>query len=190
MTAIPAPPVGARVRHTATYTDGTIIIREGIVVACSPNDFVDKPHICIGPRQAFAGPLEDLPGVYEVAIEVLEVPEPPIPPEPVDGYYLDQDGDLWRHRDGDDPGWYQGSDGGPYDWAELNRTWAPLVRLIPDPADSAPTLPWLDGGDEVKTDLNFVTPVWIVIKAGWHSIEEAEEIAAAILRGVREARQG
>jgi len=189
VTAIPVPPVGAHVRHTTTYTGGTTVTVEGPVVLHADNNTYGAPHIYIGNEtDQLVAYLEDAPGgEYSVSLEVLEEP---LPPEPPSGTVMqDADGDVWQRR-GDV--WHLCGDKGSVSW-EIVVGNGPLRRLICDPADNAPALPWADGAEGEIEDKIHVSHgggnVYIHITAGYLRPEEAQLRAAVILRAVREARQ-
>lgn len=79
------------------------------------------------------------------------------------------------------------------DWAHITSRYGPLRRLIPDPADDAPALPWhIDScGVSARVHLDSGNPrlVCIEVVDNGYTPDEARQIAAAILRGVREAEQ-
>lgn len=192
---IPTPPIGARVRHTSTYPDGTAVIVEGIVTD-SYNGGA-PPHVVIGrDRYLF---LVDQPG-FTVALEVLDVPG--LPPEPPNGTVYSDGAAAWIRHDIDiesDGGQWWGTDTG-----QLHgyRTWqevAPIVaqpgwrRHVPDPADTAPALPW-DVEDKDEDSLEIVTSdlvgVAALVSVNSSSVylapAAAREAAGVLLRAARE----
>lgn len=184
--SITPPPVGARVRHVTTYPDGTLSIIEGIVMPYEDGFPHVGPYVNIGKEQDRCLFLIDQP-TFTVALEVLEQPSPP--PEPTDGYYLDRDEDVWQRVDDEDSEghWRYGTL--RRHWATLNQDHGPLKRLILDPADSAPALPWTLGHQLDRIGVTDNNLVWVNLRPDYHTPEEAELRAAAILRAAREARQ-
>lgn len=201
---IPAPPVGARVRHTTTYSQGTTVTIDGTVVLDTSPNQIAEPRIYIGDdADQLVAYLVDRPGEYTVALEVLA---PPPPTEPEEGF-VGRAGDmLWERddrpeRDGDvTPGehWWTTGNENAFTWAELRvrlrELGHQLTRLIPDPADDAPALPWSGSGPasyrpHIHIDGDQPGRLCISVPDDDYSPDEAETIASVIWRAAREARQ-
>lgn len=194
--SIAAPPVGARVRHTMTYADGTVLAVEGIVMPYDdglgfPNR---EPFVNISKELELSRFLVDRPE-FTVALEVLE--QPPCPPEPPNGAVYSNGIDVAIRCD--DPA--DDVEGQSRWWRagiETFSRWAGVVSIvsqpgwclyIPDPADSAPALPWTTGEHKDRIGVTDNNLVWVNLRPDYHTPEEAEIRAAAILRAAREARQ-
>lgn len=188
---IPTPPVGARVRHTTTYPDGTAVTVEGVVAPNANHNQVAEPHLLIGTELLMA-PLKDRPGAYTVALEVLEWPLA----EPPNGTAFSNGVDAWiRDRDSYDSVHWWGVLAQDYEcWEKV----APIVtapgwrRYIPDPVDGAFELPWRGDGDTIEIKFHGSdddAPIWVEIKPSFRTALEVEQKAALLLRAVREARQ-
>lgn len=156
--------------------------------------------------QAEAIPVSDVPtldhrfvkhetlGVISVAVGCLTAVPPSLPEEPPNrSVVLDRGGDAWQ-RNGDGEWELPGVDG-QHTWAYLNERYGPLRRLVPDPSDDAPELPWFQKSEaaaDVEDQVD-ITPtsrkVWIAWDPAAFTPDEAELRAAVILRAAREARR-
>lgn len=193
---IPTPPVGARVRHTTTYTDSTTVHAEGTVTETQRDN-----GFFIGDRDSalWCG-LADKPGVYTVTVEVLEPPAGPVlPPEPPNGTVYVNGTLVWVRDDHllDPVDHWWGScreDGEPWEVV------APIVaqtgwrRHVPDPADAAPALPWeVEDKDGDRLDIQvgadgygFAAMVSVNNESVYLAPAVAREAAGVLLRAVRE----
>jgi hypothetical protein len=151
------PPIGAKIRVTTTWPGDASLIVEGRVLSHAPSG--RYAMVGRGGARTLTAYLTDDEG-GAVTVEVLE---PPLPPEPGDGtvYRCSRpvpgavvDGAqiswlLWRkdgwEANGDGRRWFKSATGAEDAllWAEVQ----PLddehrVELVPDPAASAPELPW------------------------------------------------
>lgn len=134
-------------------------------------------------------------GVVQLDRTRLTEVKPPLPLEPsADSVVLDRDGDAWQR----DPSGPEGPDGERWvgtaspvrlTWERLNNRYGPLRRLVPDPADDAPELPWTLGTHKDRIAATYNGLVWIFLEPGYHSPEEARLRAAAILRAAREVER-
>lgn len=68
-----APSSGTRVRHTTTFAGGAAWTVEGIVEP-DTDPTVTEPHVIIGDGFDRIARLEDKPGEYSVALEVVDNP--------------------------------------------------------------------------------------------------------------------
>lgn len=147
----------------------------------------------------------------EVAEEMVTKVEPPLPPEPPDGFVGRQpprDGRSSRIWERDDRAW--GEDDvrhwwgtgfeKPFSWAEL-LDWLDgdeLIPLVPDPAHGAPELPYYVYGDQGYTALRVTAwPSLLAPRTGAIdvlgntselTVEELEATGAAILSVARRIR--
>lgn len=196
---IPTPPVGARVRHTSIYPDLTAVIVEGVVMPYE--DGLTTPHVIIGSEQGLHLHLHlvDQPG-FTVAVEVLEPPAGPVlPPEPPNETVYVVGTQVWRRDDGlldpEKDRWWNThrEDGEPWEVV------APIVagggwrRHIPDPADTAPALPWkIEDKDEDRLEIQVADAEGIaaMVSVNNESVylapAAAREAAGVLLRAVRE----
>lgn len=189
---ISPPLVGARVRHTSVYPDLTAVIVEGVVM--SYDSTITTPHVVIG-RDRYLH-LVDQPG-FTVALEVLEPPG--LPPESPNGtVYVNGPLLMWTREDAVDVD--QGRWWGTYhDGHESWEVVAPIVaqpgwvRHIPDPADTAPALPWNmeDKDDDMleiaTSDLEGVAALVSVNSSSLYlGPAVARQAAGVLLRAVRE----
>lgn len=132
-------------------------------------------------------------GLVRIARNKLTEVEPPLPEEPpVGAVVLDRDGDVWARKDQGDKPWECG--GLDADWEHLNNRYGPVVRMVPDPVASAPELPW-EYRDEDRipfgVQLHAVEPLIAfdsTCPRYYMPLDQAEQMALAILRAVREAR--
>jgi hypothetical protein len=128
---------------------------------------------------------------------LVEVAPPLPPPEPPLGTLLrDNEGCIWERDDPTDKRlahWFNGGN----ELITWEKLWArgPLARMIPDPADTAPELPWHLGCRSRTASVYKPRPILddsmqlvIEVERNDYTADEAEQIAAAILRAAREAR--
>lgn len=130
--------------------------------------------------------------------DALTKVEPPLPPEPPIGtVMLDKDGDVWqRDNETSDYGWVGTAVPARVPWECLNAKYGPLTRLVPDPADDAPALPWEcddEDGDELRIEPTSRTDLAAFIKTTRAGVRltaaDARLAAAALLRAAREVEQ-
>lgn len=130
--------------------------------------------------------------MYHCRADALTEVRPAVPEEPPhDSVLVDRFGGVWLYGS---HGWFGARRNGPAEfitWAELHGDRGPLTQLVPDPVESAPELPYNSDGATVEVKRLSSTddlPVWLFVPSTWRTPEQAEEIAAAILRAAREAR--
>jgi hypothetical protein len=133
-------------------------------------------------------------GVISVPHTAVTVVTPPLPEEPPLGTLLrDKDGCVWERDDPTDKRlahWFNGGN----ELITWEKLWArgPLARMVPDPADTAPDLPFsrnVADGAWLEVSLS-AKPGYVSIAADRVEIEASllGDFAAAILRAVREGR--
>lgn len=151
--------------------------------------------LCDHPSIIVQGPDGQKHFSAQLRIEVLPLPLPPEPP--VGSVVLDRDGDAWQHTGKDDLPW-RGAHVGECSWKSLNLSHGPLCRLVPDPADDAPELPWgcddaEDDGDRLSIEPARRTDLAAFVKTSQDGVRltaaDARQAAAALLRAAREVER-
>jgi hypothetical protein len=130
--------------------------------------------------------------------KLTEVP-PSLPEEPPNGFLGVGGDDVWERDDlAEEEGehWWRMSDPQAHTWAYVaERNPQGLIRLIQDPADDAPELPWRGNHGEIEVNTEFCAgvpdeePIWVNFPSSWHTITQAEAVLAALSAAVREARR-
>lgn len=149
-----------------------------------------------------AGVYVDHPTLGRILIDkdkLTEVP-PSLPEEPPAGFYA-AGKQVWQCDDEPRSGrrWWRTGDRAPLIWADAYKVIKAggdlMVRLVPDPSDDAPELPWFQKSEaaaDVEDQVD-ITPtsrkVWIAWEPAAFTPDEAELRAAVILRAAREARR-
>lgn len=190
---ITLPPIGAKIRTTATHPDGSTVTIEGVVTAHPDPVITLRNYVIVGEGDGVVAYVEDF-NKATVAVEVLESP---LPAEWPNRTVLHDGNATWERDDtaaevggrGDAHWWYApDGDRVSYTYAEMLRTARQLTRLVPDPAADAPTLPWehTDGaGDTVTVEAPSPERATINIPGGDYvnlSRDKARELAGALLR--------
>lgn len=194
---IPTPPVGARVRHTTTYADGTAVTVDGAVALTGNRTDEGEHYVLIGDDQLVAY-LVDRPGAYTVALEVLDSPAGPVlPPEPPNGTVYVNGTLVWVRDDHllDPVDHWWGScrkEAEPWEVVAPIVAWSGWRRHIPDPAETAPALPWeVEDKDEDQLEIDvpdpeFAAMVSINNESVYLAPATAREAAGVLLRAARE----
>lgn len=141
--------------------------------------------------------------------DLLTEVKPPLPPEPEDGYVGRAGRFVWERDDraeqqgeaGPGKHWWRPGDDRTYTWEavhEINtNAGADLVRLVADPADDAPELPWaiVDGemrllveaaGKDIRVAINNRLGQNLGFRLShWHG----SKLAAAVLAAQRRAQE-
>jgi len=122
---------------------------------------------------------------------------PPLPEEP-DVPAVSMGGRVWLRRGFADEYHWEAPGFHGHSWLALNQLSAgvPIVPLVPDPADSAPVLPFElldDDGDPYFRMSAHPSGIWLEMFQDLHEVDlsgdEPYALAAAILRVVREAKE-
>lgn len=147
----------------------------------------------------------DIPGVgtRRLPSDLLTEVKPPLPPEPEDGYVGRAGRFVWERDDraeqqgeaGPGKHWWRPGDDRTYTWEavhEINtNAGADLVRLVADPADDAPELPWTL--DSCRRRASVGTPkhgtVVVDVPGVDYTPGECEQIARALLSAARAVRE-
>jgi hypothetical protein len=187
------PPIGARVRITTTWPQGTVVAHEGIFTGWHEPDWeldghFRTPYSEAGWMNSFRKSGED----PTVTVEILELPAPEEPPN---GTVLQETGTgwVWRHdyseEFGDKHWWSDGDDQG-HTWTEVcDRLKASFVgsfvRLVPAPVVK---LPWSLGSCQMTATVDASGNGFIdlTVGNGPYTADEVEQIAAALLSAARE----
>lgn len=127
--------------------------------------------------------------IWVGADRLTEVKPPPPEPDPLT-VVIDRHGMAWQREAGTgSPDWL--SLGDHMTWQALNAERGPLTRLIPDPADDAPALPWTL--DSCRRSASVGTPKHGTVVVDVPGIDytpgELEQIARALLAAARAARE-
>lgn len=126
---------------------------------------------------------------------ILAPVHPQQPPEPPDGTLFSNGADAVLRVDDPDNdtegAWFFTGHKQLWRWDEVARevTKPGWRRYIPDPADDAPSLPWTLGDHKDRIGVTDNHLVWVNLKPDYHSPDEAELRAKAMLRAAREARE-
>jgi len=183
------PPIGARVRITTTWPQGTVVIHEGIFTGWREPDWQLDGHHRVPYSDAGHADLTAFGiGGSTVVAEILELPAPE---EPQNGTVLQETGTgrVWRRDDSEEYGgkhWWSDGDSDGHTWAEVSDRpnhghVGNLVRLVQAPVVK---LPWsLDscGMNAMVAIGNEYDTVRVDIAPTAYTRAEARQIAHALL---------